>query len=82
MEALADDLRSFLGINEVIVLLASQSAMADILAKCYQGKEESIVDLIGEIEANPKLNNKPDRDEHRPGRRRGNSRRRTCPQAH
>ncbi len=54
----AADLRNLLGINEVIVLLAPQAAMADVLAKCYQGKEESIIDLIGEIDANPKLNKK------------------------
>ena len=51
----SDDLRNFLNLTEVIVMLAPQSAMADILAKCYQGKEESILDLIAEIESNPKL---------------------------
>ena len=32
--------------------------MAEVLSKCYLGKEESILDLIGEIDANPKLNKK------------------------
>jgi type IV pilus assembly protein PilB len=54
----ADDLRNLLGISEVIVMLAPQALMTEVLSKCYQGKEESIVDLISEIDANPKLNKK------------------------
>ena len=41
-----DDLRSFLSINEIVPMLAPQSAIDEILAKCYAGKEESIVDII------------------------------------
>ena len=54
----ADDIRNLLGITEVVVLLATQSALDEILATCYQGKEESIVDLISEIDNNPKLKKK------------------------
>ena len=41
-----DDLRSFLSINEIVPMLAPQSAIDEILAKCYAGKEESIIDII------------------------------------
>ncbi len=54
----ADDLRNLLGIGEVVVMLAPPVLMTEVLSKCYQGKEESIVDLISEIDANPKLNKK------------------------
>ena len=54
----AADLRSLLGLNEVIIQLAGEAAMAEVLAKCYAGKEESIIDLISEIDNNPKLNKK------------------------
>jgi len=52
----ADDLRNLLSINEVIVMLAPPGMMAEVLSKCYlDTEEESIVDLIAEIDANPKL---------------------------
>ena len=51
----ADDLRSLLGMNEVIVNLAQPAAMAEVLSKCYAGKEESIIDIINEIEKDPDL---------------------------
>jgi type IV pilus assembly protein PilB len=50
-----DDLRNLLNITEVQAQLATPQAIADALAKAYAGKEESIVDLIQEIENNPEL---------------------------
>jgi type IV pilus assembly protein PilB len=50
-----DDLRNLLNINEVVAQLASANAINEFLAKIYQGKEESIIDLIQEIENNPTL---------------------------
>src|SRR5437588_198341 len=35
-----DDLRNFLGIKEVNACLASPKAIAEVLSKCYAGKEE------------------------------------------
>ena len=49
--AAADDLRNLLGLNEVIPLLVSQSSYDETLKKCYAGKEESIADLINELES-------------------------------
>ncbi|MFO0845997.1 MAG: ATPase, T2SS/T4P/T4SS family [Gemmataceae bacterium] len=45
-----DDLRNLLNINEVVALLTSPQAIGEALGKAYQGKEESILDLITEIE--------------------------------
>jgi type IV pilus assembly protein PilB len=50
-----DDMRNLLSINEVIAQLATPAAIADVLSRCYQGKEESIIDVINEIEKNPEL---------------------------
>jgi type IV pilus assembly protein PilB len=50
-----DDLRNLLSINEVTAQLAPPAAIAEVLARCYQGKEESIIDVINEIEKNPEL---------------------------
>jgi type IV pilus assembly protein PilB len=52
-----DDLRNLLsgGVNEVIAQLAAPTAINEMLGKVYQGKEESIIDLINEMETNPKL---------------------------
>jgi type IV pilus assembly protein PilB len=50
-----DDLRNLLSINEVVALLALPNQISDLLAKVYKGKEESIMDVITEIEANPLL---------------------------
>ncbi len=50
-----DDLRNLLGMNEVIAQLATPEAIAEVLAKAYAGKEESIIDLIQEIESDPTL---------------------------
>ncbi len=50
-----DDLRNFLNIKEVQASLAPPADIADALAKIYAGKEESIVDIIQQIEADPEL---------------------------
>ncbi|HYT93343.1 MAG TPA: ATPase, T2SS/T4P/T4SS family [Gemmataceae bacterium] len=50
-----DDLRNFLGIKEVQASLTPQAAITEALAKIYLGKEESIVDIIKELEADPDL---------------------------
>src|SRR5262249_43049791 len=46
-----DDLRNFLGVKEVVATLASAAAIAEVLSKCYQGKEESIIDIINSLQA-------------------------------
>ena len=48
----ADDLRNLLSLNEVVVWLAHPEAMDEVLKKCYAGKEESLVDLIKQLESN------------------------------
>jgi type IV pilus assembly protein PilB len=53
--AAADDLRNLLNINEVQAFLSTPQAIADAIEKAYAGKEESIIDLIQEIENNPEL---------------------------
>jgi type IV pilus assembly protein PilB len=53
--AAVDDLRNLLGINEVVAQLTSPGLLAEAITKAYQGKEESIIDLIHEIEQNPDL---------------------------
>jgi type IV pilus assembly protein PilB len=53
--AALDDLRNLLNIGEVQAQLATPAAIAEALAKIYAGKEESIIDLIQEIENNPEL---------------------------
>lgn len=49
--AAADDLRNLLGLNEVIPVLVSQSSFDEVMKKCYAGKEESIAELIQELES-------------------------------
>jgi type IV pilus assembly protein PilB len=44
-----DTLRSFLGIQEVVACLAPQAAITEVLGRCYQGKEESIIDIINAL---------------------------------
>ncbi|MSU80223.1 MAG: pilus assembly protein PilB [Gemmataceae bacterium] len=41
-----DDLRNMQGFKEITAALAAPAVITDLLAKCYQGKEESIVDII------------------------------------
>src|SRR5262245_31851570 len=50
-----DDLRNFLGVKEVVPLVASAKAIEEGAAKLYAGKEESIVDIISQLEADPEL---------------------------
>jgi type IV pilus assembly protein PilB len=53
--AAVDDLRNLLSLNEVVALLASPTAIAEAKAKFYAGKEESIMDVIAELETNTEL---------------------------
>ena len=46
-----DDLRNLLGLNEVIPYLVSPTAFEEAQKKSYAGKEDSIADLIQELEA-------------------------------
>jgi type IV pilus assembly protein PilB len=46
-----DDLRNMQGLQEVTACLAAPSAIAEVLGKCYAGKEESIVDIINALSA-------------------------------
>jgi type IV pilus assembly protein PilB len=50
-----DDLRNLLSCKEVVALLSTPQAITEVLARCYLGKEESIVDVIAEIEKDPEL---------------------------
>lgn len=50
-----DDLRNFLGIQEVTATLANPKSIAEVLAKCYQGKEETIMDIIQSLNDDPEL---------------------------
>jgi type IV pilus assembly protein PilB len=45
-----DDLRNFLGVKEVIATLANPASIAEVLSKCYLGKEESIMDIISALQ--------------------------------
>jgi type IV pilus assembly protein PilB len=51
----ADDLRNLLALNDVVVMLAPPKMVAEVLSKCYLGKEESIIDIITELENDPEL---------------------------
>ncbi|HEY7331148.1 MAG TPA: type II secretion system ATPase GspE [Gemmataceae bacterium] len=53
--AALDDLRNLLNITEVQAYLAMPQAITEALDKVYAGKEESIIDIIQEIENNPEL---------------------------
>ncbi|MBI1913636.1 MAG: Flp pilus assembly complex ATPase component TadA [Planctomycetes bacterium] len=50
-----DDLRNLLSISEVVALLAPAKAINEYMVRFYAGKEESIIDLINELENNPEL---------------------------
>src|SRR5262249_29864692 len=56
--AAVDDLRNLLGIPEVVVQLAPVKVIADQLTKIYAGKEESIIDLIQQLESDTELGTK------------------------
>jgi type IV pilus assembly protein PilB len=45
-----DDLRNLLGVKEVVATVASPKAIAEASTKAYAGKEESIIDIIKELE--------------------------------
>ena len=47
-----DDLRNMQGLQEVAACLAAPSAIAEVMNRCYQGKEESIVDIINALALN------------------------------
>lgn len=53
-----DDLKNLLNLSEVVALLAPPSAIAEALAKLYAGKEESITDILNEIEKSSDLSKK------------------------
>jgi type IV pilus assembly protein PilB len=53
--AALDDLRNFLGIKEVVATLAPQKALNEAITRAYAGKEESIIDIIQAINADPEL---------------------------
>jgi type IV pilus assembly protein PilB len=44
-----DDLRNMQGLQEIVACLAAPTAIADVMSRCYQGKEESIVDIINSL---------------------------------
>lgn len=50
-----DDLRNFLNIKEVIALLTTAKALADATPRAYAGKEESIIDIIQQLESDGDL---------------------------
>ncbi|HEV8061378.1 MAG TPA: ATPase, T2SS/T4P/T4SS family [Gemmataceae bacterium] len=51
-----DDLRNFLGVKEVTAQLASAKAIAEATTRFYAGgKEESIMDIINQLESDPEL---------------------------
>jgi len=53
--AALDDLRNFLGVKEVKAMCAPPKIIEESIAKFYAGKEESILDLIQQIEADADL---------------------------
>ncbi len=53
--AALDDLRNFLGVKQVVPVLASQRALQEAIPKAYAGKEESIVDIIQQLEKDPEI---------------------------
>jgi type IV pilus assembly protein PilB len=53
--AVVDDLRNLLSLSEVVAQLASPAAVAEMLARIYKGKEESMLDVIQMIESDPRL---------------------------
>jgi type IV pilus assembly protein PilB len=44
-----DDMRSMLGLQEIVACLTMPAALTEALSKCYQGKEESIMDIINSM---------------------------------
>lgn len=50
-----DDVRNFVGCREVTAVCATPRAIEQATAKAYAGKEESIFDIIGQLEADKEL---------------------------
>lgn len=50
-----DDLRNFLNIKEVVAQLTTAKALSDATPKAYAGKEESIIDIIQQLESDGDL---------------------------
>lgn len=50
-----DDLRNFIGVKEVVAWLSPPKALQEAQIRCYAGKQESIVDIIKELESSPEL---------------------------
>ncbi len=50
-----DDLRNFIGVKEVQAMLAPPKALQEAMTRCYAGKQESIIDIIKELENSPEL---------------------------
>jgi type IV pilus assembly protein PilB len=53
--AALDDLRNFLGVKEVKAVVAPPKIIEENITKYYAGKEESILDLIQQLEADTEL---------------------------
>ncbi len=58
-----DDLRNFLGVKEVVAVAAPAKDIEEASAKAYAGKEESILDLIQQLEQDSELGSKLSRRE-------------------
>lgn len=53
--AALDDIRNLLGIKNVQAVMASARAIEEAIPRFYQGKEENIIDIIKQLETDPKL---------------------------
>jgi type IV pilus assembly protein PilB len=58
-----DDLRNFLGVADVHAVVAPPKAIEEATTKAYQGKEESILDLIQQLESDTELGDRLGRKE-------------------
>jgi type IV pilus assembly protein PilB len=53
--AALDDLRNFLGVKQVEAVIALQKDILEAQPRTYAGKEESIVDIIQQLESDPEV---------------------------
>jgi type IV pilus assembly protein PilB len=53
--AALDDLRNFLGVKEVQAQVTTAKAIEEATKRAYAGKEESIMDIINQLEGDPDL---------------------------
>jgi type IV pilus assembly protein PilB len=53
--AALDDLRNFIGVKNVEAVIAAQKEILEAIPRTYAGKEESIVDIIQQLEADEGL---------------------------